>query len=711
MRAKLTFRLLLCFILSAVMCHAQRGKLLTVDRELSSSMLNSIYQNREGILWIATEDGLSRYDGAKFTIFRHKPGDTNSLANNYVRVLFEDRDGRFFIGSLSGLQRYDRARDRFTRIPLLSAEGDTLTANVSSITQRRDGRIFIGTAGHNLFVLDPKKDSLAAHHLPDLVSSLINQVYEDRKGRLWVASNDRGVFRLDAGNHVWQYYGADNLVWSSSLCEDEQGNIYAGCLKNGLFRYDERQDRFVRVGGETGGRMPVKTLCPVAPDEIYVGTDGEGMKVYRPSADRLENVHVSTVGFNFDKAKVHSVLEDNQGNLWLGLFQKGVLIVPTRSNGFRYLGYKVSADNPIGSSCIMAVCKDRDNRLWVGTDNDGLYSVSPDGSRLKHFAPDSRKGESVSATVTALFEDSDRNLWVGSYRDGLACLDPQTGRCTYFPLHDDKGTPVQSIYSITEDRHKHLWVGSLGSGIFRINLRTKEVFSLPYPSDGRDYREESNVLNNPWVNCLLCSSDDKLYFGSYDGLGCLDLPTMNFVSTFGRNRLLPGEVVYALHEDRQGYLWAGTSFGLKRITPRTGAVKIYTTADGLPSNSISAIEEDGDGNLWVSTNFGISRFTPATKSSSTSTPATGCRATSSASGFPSPEVTGSSSSAGPEASPSSTRGASAAPTSVPISASPTSTSMTVPSDRACSPAGATLSTAPSATPTASASPTRTTPSA
>lgn len=611
MRAKLTFRLLLCFILSAVMCHAQRGKLLTVDRELSSSMLNSIYQDRDGILWIATEDGLSRYDGAKFTIFRHKPGDTNSLANNYVRVLFEDRDGRFFIGSLGGLQRYDRARDRFTRIPLLSAEGDTLTANVSSIIQRRDGRIFIGTAGHNLFVLDPKKDSLAAHHLPDLVSSLINQVYEDRKGRLWVASNDRGVFRLDAGNHVRQYYGADNLVWSSSLCEDEQGNIYAGCLKNGLFRYDERQDRFVRVGGETGGRMPVKTLCPVVPDGIYVGTDGEGMKVYHPSADRLENVHVSTVGFNFDKAKVHAILEDNQGNLWLGLFQKGVLIVPTRSSGFRYLGYKVNADNPIGSSCIMAVCKDRDNRLWVGTDNDGLYCVAPDANRLKHFAPGSRKGESVSATVTALFEDSDRNLWVGSYRDGLARLDPQTGRCTSFPLYDDKGAPVQSVYSITEDRHKHLWVGSLGSGIYRINLRTKEVFHLPYPSDGRDYREESNVLNNPWVNCLLCSSDDKLYFGSYDGLGCLDLPTMNFVSTFGKNRLLPGEVVYALHEDRRGDLWAGTSFGLKRITPRTGVVKTYTTADGLPSNSISAIEEDGDGNLWVSTNFGISKFTPA----------------------------------------------------------------------------------------------------
>ena len=146
--------------------------------------------------------------------------------------------------------------------------------------------------------------------------------------------------------------------------------------------YNEGQNRFVRVGGETDGRLPVKTLCPVAPDEIYVGTDGEGMKVYHPSADRLENVHVSTVGFNFDKAKVHAILEDNQGNLWLGLFQKGVLIVPTRSSGFRYLGYKVSADNPIGSSCIMAVCKDRDNRLWVGTDNDGLYCVAPDGSRL-----------------------------------------------------------------------------------------------------------------------------------------------------------------------------------------------------------------------------------------------------------------------------------------------------------------------------------------
>lgn len=261
MRAKLTFRLLLCFILSAVMCHAQRGKL--------------IYQDRDGILWIATEDGLNRYDGAKFTIFRHKPGDTNSLANNYVRVLFEDRDGRFFIGSLSGLQRYDRARDRFTRIPLLSAAGDTLTANVSSIIQRRDGRIFIGTAGHNLFVLDPKKDSLAAHHLPDLVSSLINQVYEDRKGRLWVSTNF-GISRFTPAHEVFvNFYAGDGLQGNEfskrvSFAGSDGELIFGG--PGGITLFDPRRisssnkrpdiriadfylhDRAVRPGMQSGGR-------------------------------------------------------------------------------------------------------------------------------------------------------------------------------------------------------------------------------------------------------------------------------------------------------------------------------------------------------------------------------------------------------------------------------------------------------------------------
>ena len=123
----------------------------------------------------------------------------------------------------------------------------------------------------------------------------------------------------------------------------------------------------------------------------------------------------------------------------------------------------------------------------------------------------------------------------------------------------------------------------------------------------------SNILHNSWINCLLCSTNDKLYIGTYDGLGCLDIPTMDFVSTYEINRLLQGDVIYALYEDLHHNIWVGTSQGLKQLNPQTQKVREYTISDGLPSNSISAIEGDANGNLWISTNFGISRFNPGTQ--------------------------------------------------------------------------------------------------
>lgn len=611
MRNIYIFYLLLSLCLS-LSCYGQEGKMFTVDNELSSSMLNKIYQDRDGIIWIATEDGLNRYDGAKFTVYRNEKNNPHSLLNDYVRTLFEDSKGRLFVGSLNGLQTYDRATDSFTTIPTYLANGTPVAPNVGAVFERGNGEILIGTSGHGLFRLEVQGDSTSARQADQLIpSSLVTYLYQDRKGNLWIATGDNGMFRLDGNNQLTHYSGEESIAWNtiSSMCEDAQGNLYMGSLKKGLFKYHANTDTFTPITYTHNPNLPVKTLYPDGQDKILIGTDGTGMKVYNIPEQKIEEAEFSTTAFDLKKAKIHSILKDRTGNTWLGFFQKGVMIIPAVTNGFKYLGYKSSIHNVIGSSCVMSACKDHAGTLWVGTDNDGIYAVAPDNTLKAHFAP-ADHAHSVPATIMSIFEDSNHNMWIGSYLNGMARLDTRTGRCEYLKLPNGTSNLMESVFSFAEDNNKTLWIGTMGGGLYHMNINTREIVSCPTAAPGNADWTKINMLHNSWINCLLHTADDKLYIGTYDGLGCLDIKTMDFVSPLKNRRILYGDVIYALHEGSDGTVWIGTSKGLKRLNPHTAEVQEYTVREGLPSNYICAIKEDTNGILWISTNYGISRFNP-----------------------------------------------------------------------------------------------------
>lgn len=589
--------------------------MFTTDNELSSSMINKIYQDKDGIIWIATEDGLNQYDGAKFTIYRNEKNNPHSLLSNYVRILFEDSRGRFFVGGLNGLQLYDRATDRFTNISMKFSDGTLAAPNISTLLERKNGDILIGTAGHSLFELKEQGDTIMGLQTRHLVtSSLIHCIYEDRQENLWIATGDKGIFRIDRQGKTKQYAHENSIALNtvSSICEDEHGRLYIGSLKRGVFTYHPQTDSFRPITYAPNHNLPVKILYPSTHNEIYIGTDGEGMKTYDIQEKRIKETNFNTTLFNLNHTKIHSILKDKMGNLWLGFFQKGVMLMPPMTNQFNYIGYKSSMHDLIGSNCVMSVCKDHAGILWVGTDNDGIYGIAPDGSLKSHFAP---KGtpHSVPATIMSIFEDSNHNLWVGSYMNGMAKMNTQTGHCEYINLLDEKSAPVESVYSFAEDNRKTLWVGTMGAGLYNIDINTGRVNNWEPPTKESDWNL-INKLHNSWINCLLHTSDDRLYIGTYDGLGCLDIQNMDFVSPLKNRRILYGDVVYALYESRDGHIWIGTAKGLKSLDPKTNQVNEYTIEDGLPSNFICGIKEDTNGHLWISTNNGISRFTPDIRS-------------------------------------------------------------------------------------------------
>ena len=604
MRAtQISIFLLFCF---SICGFAQSGKLFTVDKELSSSMVNKVTQDSKGNIWIATEDGLNYYDGAKFLTFKHKKEDKSSIKSNYVLSVFNDSQNNLFIGYVNGLQQYDYASGKFTDIPLLSAQNNKpLDAHIHIIYERKNGDILIGTAGHGMFLLKRNSKQAKQVVLRSIPSFFITTIQEDNKGNLWIGTEGKGVFCITSGKkqETRQYLNGPEMVNLdiSCMCFGPDNKIYVGSLNKGLFSYNALTNSFDVVSYPT--KLPIKTLYVNKQRQIMVGTDGKGLKIYDPIYKTFVENKYNIPTFDFTKSKIHSIIEDKAGDLWLGIFQKGVMLLPANRSNFKYIGHKSILKNNIGSNCIMSVCKDHKGVLWIGTDNDGIYSVAPNGEVKSHFSQEN--GSNVPSTIISLFEDSDQNLWVGSFFQGLAKLNKETGHCEYIQKMN-----TDCVFSIVEDKNKNLWIGTMGSGVYSMNIKNNQI--VHYPSV-QGYNKKRNTLHNRWVTAMLLTHNNKLYIGTFDGMGCLDLKTKNFISTYNTNKLLSGYIIYTIFEDTKGYIWIGTSEGILCLNPHNQQITSFDMKNGLPSNVICGICGDKQGNLWISTSYGISKYNPTKK--------------------------------------------------------------------------------------------------
>lgn len=583
----LTGMLLLLF---PVIAYGQSSKLFTADRELSSSLINKIFQDKNGMIWIATEDGLNRYDGSKITVYKHTPEDENSLCHNYVNVLKEDSQGHLLVGTHAGIQMYDPARDNFSPRAKWKS-GKVFNSNVIDILQRKNGQIWV--TGNQLCSLSISDDGLVVDslHLP-IPMDATDYLVEDRNRNVWVSRGEDGIHLLTPDNHARHYLTREKGITIIDLCQDSSGSIYVGAMGKGLLKYDTDSDSFIPIPGEQC--LSIKTLCSVSPHELYIGTDGRGAKLLAGDGRGMTDYLFDNTYLDPTTAKVHSILKDNDGNLWMALYQKGVIMIPARTNGFKYIGHKSIDKNIIGSSCITSFCRDHEGVLWIGTDNDGMYGIAGNKMQKVHFAP-AGNPTSVPATIICLYEDSDCNLWFGSYTRGMGRIDKKTGRCHYLDqLADQNGKLVQRVYALAEDREKRLWIATMGAGLFYYDLRTGE---LNHPA-------RLNRHLSRWINCLMLSADNKLYAGTYDGVTCIDLADGNFESV----TRLEQHIVFSMYEDGDGMLYMGTADGLYCHNAKGGGTTAYTVKDGLPANTVYAIRSDGQGCLWISTNAGISRM-------------------------------------------------------------------------------------------------------
>ncbi|MDR0746158.1 MAG: response regulator [Mediterranea sp.] len=610
-------------LLFSIVVHAQTGRFHSTDKELSNSLINKVYQDRKGFIWVATENGLNKFDGVRFSIYRHHIADSASLKNNYVRSLYEDSYGNFWIGCINGLQLYDRATDSFSEVRL-RRNGEEVDPHITAIVERSNGEIWMSTSGQGTIRIrmndrgigEPYDVALETELSERMNNLFLNTIFEDSRRNLWIAAEGKGLFRYSPETGELKNFGAAQGLTNddvAAICEDMRGNIFAGTLNGGLYMLRDtgggRAGVFRPVAYNKKTALNIKTLMLNREGTIYIGTDGEGLKAYDADRNVIVDCVTNTAPFDFSKSKVHSILQDKDNNLWLGIFQKGLILIPSAQNRFSYYGCNSIHKNNIGSGCVMAIWKDSRGVTWIGTDNDGLYGIDDEGERLVHYSHQPDDEYSVPGTIMAIYEDSGQNLWLGSYFNGLARMDRDTGRCEYLlqiSSHNDMGVS-EKVSCITEDDRQHLWIGTLGSGIRKIRL-----------SDGAVTRYEStrdegsgwhiDRLPNDWINCILKGADGMLWIGTYYGLSCFDPRKDTFINYMNRNNLLPGYVVSSIFEGRDGRIWVGASEGLFCFDKKTEEFTRFTTNDGLPSDVICGMMEDEDGNIWISSHRGLSKL-------------------------------------------------------------------------------------------------------
>ena len=592
----------------------QKKLLFDYNEGLSNSLINEVYQDHFGFIWVATEDGLNRFDGIKFKHFEESGNDSTCLKANFITSLFEDSDGNFWIGQINGLQIYHHKSESFEEIQLI-VNGQQIHPYISDITEDNKGDIWVATSAYGLFKVEHKKrKSIYLEQINHkLCSFYLECIFLDSEGILWVGSDNDGITTYNQRTGEIQTYSKNqskpfflpgNDI--TDICEDNIGNIYIGTLKSGLLKFNKQNRTLtpVKTSDSNDRNIPVKSLMFDTKNRLWVGTDGKGLRRLNTQTGLLEKMHPGSSSFDFSKSKIHSIIEDNVGNIWLGIFQKGLYLFPESKELFNHYGYRAFGKNSIGSNCITAL-HGKQNNLWIGTDGDGIYHMNRKTHEIKSVNLKNKNGKSEGNNVLSVYESDDDYLWIGTFFNGLLQYNKKTGKITAYKndptnpnsLINDKITSIKPY-------NNELWLTTLGGGICRFNTQTG-IFQ-----PGLDWSDSLNLQIPKWVNDVYVDPHNKVWIGTYDGLVYAQ-PEENKLKLFTTSdKFIPHNIVYSIVPDSDGNIWVGTYGGLVKINHHTLQSQIFTTKNGLSSNVVCGIIEDDHKQIWISTHNGLNRYNP-----------------------------------------------------------------------------------------------------
>jgi PAS domain S-box-containing protein len=618
--------MLLCFFPYATEAQTQdiRFKHLTTNDGLSNSWVHTILQDKYGFIWIGTDDGLNRYDGYDFRVYKNNFRDKYSISSSNVMAMLEDSRGELWIGTRQGLDLYDRKNERFIRYPQFSSK------EILSVIEDRERNLWIGTT-INLYRLDLKNDSvyvytgnIITHNKANISSGGQRAIFIDSRNNVWIGSS-YGLHLYDKEKDSFINYYHDDKNPNSlchdnihSILEDKAGRLWIGTLigldlltnaherpQKGIFihHYNTiRDDKSISQGS-------VLSLLEDKKHNLWIGIENGGLDLLDLNAYKIgvnsfahyknNPSRVSSLSNN----SIYSLFQDNQGSIWVGTFGDGINLINPESDKFIHYMVIPGVKNSLCNNSVNAFSEENDY-LWIGT-GGGLDRYNKRDDTFKHYVHDPLNKKSIgSDAVWAICKDKRGNLWVGTWGGGLNRFDYKTETFEHY-YNDPKDTNSigsNNMFSIFEDNRENLWIGTMGGGLNMFD-RKKKTFIR--------YNQSNSGIYTNFVQVIIETKNGDLWLANGSSFCRFDIKTKifeNFIHSENDSTSLSSNKVISIFGDSKGNLWMGTDAGLNLFHESTKNFTCYRIENGLPDNSINSIIEDVRGNLWIGTNKGLSKF-------------------------------------------------------------------------------------------------------
>jgi len=588
-------------VLISFTCFSQEYpvKFLDISDGLSNNSVTTIYQDSDGFMWFGTYDGLNRYDGYNFKIYRNKINDKNSLAFNTIYNIEGDSKKNIWVGGANGACVFDKKEAIFHPLNFVSKNNTTqiLKDVVHQIRSVSKEQVLV--ASQNFGVLIYENGSYTAKSAGLEQSNKLQFNYnatvlenDSKNNRCWVYVRNVGICQYNYNSKKLNVvYALTMEVKCMKLSAD--AILWLG-TDDGLYSFNTHT-KFL-----SSNYLPVNcTVSDIRIDkkkEMWVTTDGRG--IYKVIGQSKKAVPYSLAkGKQLVKSNsIWSLHEDASGNMWIGTLRGGISMIGNSPKYFKNIRYNVKDSDP-AENFILSFCEDEKKNLWIGTDGAGLKYWDKKNNTYTIYSTTAASGHKISSNfITGIIRDNNNDIWLSTWAGGVNRINPATNTITQFSCYNPFTKQIEkNIWFVYKDNDGDIWASATNEGSLYLFDRAKNSFVL-----------FNKTIDN--LQCLVEASDGKFWGCNYTSLLAIDKKSKKY------QKFLIGNPIRCIHEDKDKNLWLGTQEGgLVLFDRKTNTFKRLTTDDGLPSNTILRLLEDKFGNLWMSTYNGICRFDKKTK--------------------------------------------------------------------------------------------------
>lgn len=634
---RLLHYLLICLLSTSIISYSQKPNIkfehLNINQGLSQNNVMCILQDSRGFMWFGTRDGLNKYDGYKFIIYRNDPNNSYSISSNFITALAEDSKGNIWISTRGGgLNRYNREKDQFDHFVRTSAKSSISSNLLDGMFKDHNDNLWLCTEDAGIDFFDQQTQTFQNFKHDEKNSNSVSTnsvrcIFEDSDHTIWIGNYDGIVDVYNPKTRTFSHYDGKStgnaIKGVKAIMEDSKKRIWIGTVGQGLYQLDKSTNSFKVYAADTRKDKGISgnVIAAIIEDDekkLWIGTENTGLDIFDPQTETFYHyVHDEVDEKSVSQNSIYSIYKDNLGTVWVGTFAGGISFY-----GKQYFSHynHTSDKNSLSHNNVLALTESSNGKVWIGTDGGGANLFDPATKNFTHFLHQDGNNNSICGNyVLSVCEDSKGNVWFGTWADGISVYNPKTKIFRHYKNNpnDPSSLSNNNAWVIFEDHDKNIWVGTYGGGL---NL---------FDEKSNSFKHFDNTVSSLLTRQIYALSEDEkgnLWIGT-DGGGIQIFNKNNghfetLKHQNNPNSLSDDRITY-IYRDENNNFWICTMSGLSFYDTKARRFKVYSIKDGLPNNVIFGTLKDISGNLWISTNRGLSRFDLKANKFTNYTPADG----------------------------------------------------------------------------------------